>query len=191
MASDVFKRIGQFLGIVEEYEDDYADLPTGDALGTPGVDSAPPAAPRPEPSNVRRIPTAGRADPGVPPSGGPAATPAPAAPSGTVNVIGGPSKEPEPAGPRIVDQVYVTSLSTFNDVEEVGEKFRDGLPVLMNLQSASESTAKRLLDFASGLIYGLDGGIERTGDRIFLLTPADVDIATTEMDRLRDRGLVR
>ena len=65
------------------------------------------------------------------------------------------------------------------------------MPVLMNLQGASEGVAKRLLDFASGLIFGLDGGIERAGDRIFLLIPADTDIAVTEMDRLRERGLVQ
>ena len=54
---------------------------------------------------------------------------------------------------------------------------------------ASETVAKRLLDFASGLIYGLDGRIERKGDRIFLLTPADVEISAGELSRLQDRGL--
>ncbi len=197
MASNGWKRTLQFLGLVEEYEDEYADLPADQPFGGPGLDPEPPAAPRPEPSNVRRIPAAGRVEepPAPVPGQGPAATPPPDRPSGTVNVLGGPSRD-EPAtdaagGPRIVDRVHVTAPSAFNDVEDVGEQFRDGTPVVMDLKGASESVAKRLLDFASGLIYGLDGSIERTGDRIFRLTPADGALASTEMDRLRDRGLVR
>ena len=187
MASNGWKRTLQFLGLVEEYEDEYADVGPESAGSTQNAE--PPAAPRPEPSNVRRIPTAGAHE--EPPAPQPAPRPA-VQPTGTVNVIGRPSAEPQAAaGPQIVDRVHVTSPSAFNDVEEVGERFRDGTPVLMNLQGASEGTAKRVLDFASGLIFGLDGTIERTGDRIFLLTPVDVDIAATEMDRLRDRGLVR
>jgi len=182
-----------FLGLVEEYEDDYADLPTGEPMGGPPLAGDAPAAPRPEPSNVRRIPPAGEPDDlsmAVPPTG-PASTPAPVAPTGTVNVLGGPTEAPpEPAGPRQADRVHVTSPTTFNDVEEVGANFRDDVPVLMNLQGASETVAKRMLDFASGLIYGLDGSIERTGERIFLLTPSDVEVAADERARLRDRGLV-
>ncbi|MEE8602323.1 cell division protein SepF [Euzebya tangerina] len=190
MANDLLKKTLHFLGIVEQYDDDYGDLPpSATAPQTPAA-----AASRPEPSNVRRIPTAD--DGGVP--AGPAATPPPAQPSGTVNVIGATGstaadtpREPEPSGPSIVDHVHVTSPTAFNDVEEVGEQFRHGVPVLMNLQGASEGVAKRLLDFASGLIFGLDGGIERAGDRVFLLIPADTDVAVTEMDRLRERGLVQ
>ncbi|CAN5193816.1 cell division protein SepF [soil metagenome] len=194
MASTGWKKTLSFLGLVEEYEDEYAEVGAGDPLGVPAGSSEPPAAPRPEPSNVRRIPTAGGSE--APPSApsGPGATPAPMAPSGTVNVIGGPRAEPAPAaalsGPRTADQVHITSPTAFNDVEEVGERFRGATPVLMNLQGASEGVAKRLLDFASGLIFGLDGSIERTGDRIFLLVPADVTVSSAEMQRLRDRGLV-
>lgn len=190
MASNGWKRTLQYLGLVEDYEDEYAEVGVGEPVGGNVGTAAPepPAAPRPEPSNVRRIPSAGSEES----VNGPAATPAPTQPSGTVNVIGGPTAEKKaPAGPRIVDRVHVTSPAAFNDVEDVGERFREGDPVLMNLQGASEAVAKRVLDFASGLIYGLDGSIERTGDRIFLLTPANVDVAATEMDRLRDRGLVR
>ena len=79
---------------------------------------------------------------------------------------------------------------SIDDVEDVGANFRDDVPVLMNLQGASETVAKRLLDFASGLIYGLDGSIERTGERIFLLTPSDVEVSGEETARLRERGLV-
>ncbi|HUG86884.1 MAG TPA: cell division protein SepF [Euzebya sp.] len=191
MASNGWKRTLHFLGLVEDYEDEYAEVGVGDPMGAPPLGGEPPAAPRPEPSNVRRIPTAGSMEEAVPPR--PASAPAPVAPSGTVNVLGGPSTQPPPArpsGPRVIEHVHVTSPTAFNDVEEVGERFRDGTPVLMNLQGASEPVAKRLLDFASGLIYGLDGSIDRTGDRIFMLTPGDITIADGEMDRLRSRGLV-
>lgn len=191
MASNGWKRTLQFLGLVEDYEDEYAEVGVGDPLGGPAQTSEPPAAPRPEPSNVRRIPTAGAMDETAAMSHGAAAS---VAPSGMVNVLGTaqsePGPPPAPAGPRTVDRVHITSPTAFNDVEEVGERFRDATPVLMNLQGASEPVAKRLLDFASGLIYGLDGSIERTGDRIFLLTPVDIRVSGPEMDRLRDRGLV-
>lgn len=191
MASNTWKRTLHFLGLVEDYEDEYAEVGVADPMAAPPMGAEPPAAPRPEPSNVRRIPTAGSAEEASSPHG-PASTPAPMSPTGTVNVIGGPSAAPEPVsrGPRVADRVHVTSPTAFNDVEEIGERFRDGTPVLMNLQGASEGVAKRLLDFASGLIYGLDGSIERSGDRIFLLTPSDVTVSASEMDRLRDRGLV-
>jgi cell division inhibitor SepF len=86
------------------------------------------------------------------------------------------------------NKVHLTDPTTFNDVEEVGENFRKGIPVIMNLAGASESVAKRLLDFASGLIFGLDGRIERVGDRVFLLTPAGVEVSTEERRRLTERG---
>lgn len=191
MAQTGWKRAMHFLGLVEDYDDDYADLPAPDGMSG-GMAQEPPAPPRAEPSNVRRIPGAGEAAPRPEFSAGPAATPSPVQPTGTVNVLN-PSRGSEPApssGPSTADHVHVTSPTAFNDVEEVGENFRDKVPVLMNLQGASESVAKRLLDFASGLIYGLDGSIERTGDRMFLLTPADVEISAGELSRLRDRGLM-
>jgi cell division inhibitor SepF len=84
--------------------------------------------------------------------------------------------------------VHYTAPMTFNEVEEVGDRFRNGIPVIMNLASASESVAKRVLDFASGLIYGLDGRIERVGDRVFLLTPRGVEFSTEERRKLSERG---
>ncbi len=84
--------------------------------------------------------------------------------------------------------VHYTAPMTFNEVEEVGDRFRNGIPVIMNLAGASESVAKRVLDFASGLIYGLDGRIERVGDRVFLLTPRGVEFSTEERRKLSERG---
>jgi cell division inhibitor SepF len=85
-------------------------------------------------------------------------------------------------------KVHLTEPKTFNDVEEVGDRFRNGIPVIMNLAGASEPVAKRLLDFASGLIYGLEGRIERVGDRVFLLTPPGVEVSSEERLKLTERG---
>lgn len=178
MAS-MWKRTLHFLGLVEDYDDEYADLPEEQGAARP-AEAAPP---RPEPSNVRRIPPA-RQEPAVAPAG--AWSPPPpgqvltearpeAEPTAALRPVGGPS-------------VHVTNPTTFNQVEEVGERFRSGVPVIMNLAGAGEPIAKRLLDFASGLIYGLDGRIERVGDRVFLLTPRGVDVSTEERARLRERG---
>ena len=165
MAS-MWQRTLTFLGLVEEpYDDDY-DLPPED-LG-PARRERPLAEPvRQERSNVRTI-----------------------APARTATA---PPEElrPEPVGnvrPVPSSKVHVTNPTTFNDVEEVGVNFRNGVPTIMNLAGASESVAKRLLDFASGLIFGLDGRIERVGDRVFLLTPVGVDVSTEERRRLSERG---
>jgi cell division inhibitor SepF len=84
--------------------------------------------------------------------------------------------------------VHVTNPTTFNEVEEVGERFRGGVPVIVNLAGAPEGVAKRVLDFASGLVYGLEGQIERVGDRVFLLSPAGLEVSTEEREKLSERG---
>lgn len=164
-----------YLGLVEDYEDEYADLPEEPAMRpqrpAPGQGMAPmaPEPPRPEPSNVRRISPA-RPEPQY--------APAPQQQfqqSSSVNTISS-------------GKVHITEPSTFNDIEEVGDRFRNGIPVIMNLAGASEGVAKRLLDFASGLIYGLEGRIERVGDRVFLLTPRGVEVSTEERRKLTERG---
>ena len=167
MAS-MWQRTLTFLGLVEEpYDDDY-DLPPEDVAPRrerPVVE--PP--PRQERSNVRTIAPARSQAPGM----------------------DEPMPRAEPASnvrPVPSSKVHVTNPTTFNDVEEVGVNFRNGVPTIMNLAGASESVAKRLLDFASGLIFGLDGRIERVGDRVFLLTPVGVDVSTEERRRLTERG---
>ena len=103
---------------------------------------------------------------------------------------GGVDAPPRPAPVRAVPNatVHVTAPGTFNDVEEIGARFRAATPVIMDLAGANETVAKRVLDFASGLIYGLEGRIERVGDRVFLLTPMGVEVSTEERRRLSERG---
>lgn len=76
----------------------------------------------------------------------------------------------------------------FNEARDLGEKFKEGVPVIMNLQGTEDSIARRLVDFASGLVFGLDGKIELVATRVYLLTPAAVEVSAEERERLREGG---
>jgi cell division inhibitor SepF len=92
---------------------------------------------------------------------------------------------PTPSSPR----VHLVQPTAFNDAQEIGDRFRDGSCVLMNLQSADSDLARRLVDFASGLAYGLTGAMQPVADRVFLLTPAGVRVSAEERRRfLEERG---
>lgn len=69
---------------------------------------------------------------------------------------------------------------TYNEAKTIGESFREGTPVIMNLSDMDDSDAKRLVDFAAGLVFGLHGSIERVTSRVFLLSPAHVEVASEE-----------
>jgi cell division inhibitor SepF len=85
-------------------------------------------------------------------------------------------------------KVHLIEPSGFNDAEEIGEKFRADIPVIVNLQAMEPETAKRLIDFAAGLTFGLDGRIQRVADKVFLLTPRNVEVSAEERRRLQERG---
>ena len=76
----------------------------------------------------------------------------------------------------------------FNEAREIGERYRQGIPVIMNLQATEDSTARRLVDFASGLVFGLDGKIEMVAQRVYLLTPANLEVSAEERERLVEGG---
>lgn len=77
---------------------------------------------------------------------------------------------------------------TYNEAKEIGESFRDGIPIIMNLSDMDDNDAKRLVDFAAGLVFGLRGTIERVTSKVFLLSPADVEVATSGPDAARATG---
>ena len=77
---------------------------------------------------------------------------------------------------------------SFNDAQQVADRFKDGVPVILNLQSADSELSKRLIDFASGLTYALDGGMQRIADKVFLLTPRDVELSAEDRARMLERG---
>jgi cell division inhibitor SepF len=94
--------------------------------------------------------------------------------------------EPKPA-----PQPYrITTLHprTYNEARTIGERFRDGMPVIMNLTEMDDADAKRLVDFAAGLSFGLRGSIERVTAKVFLLSPQNVDVTAEDKARIREGG---
>jgi cell division inhibitor SepF len=89
-----------------------------------------------------------------------------------------------------VESYKITTLHprNYNDARTVGEYFRDGTPVIMNLTDMDDADAKRLVDFSAGLIFGLHGTIERVTAKVFLLSPANVVVTAEEKARLAEGG---
>ena len=79
---------------------------------------------------------------------------------------------------------------TYNEARQIGESFRDGMPVIMNLSEMDDADAKRLVDFAAGLSFGLRGSIERVTNKVFLLSPRDVDVTAEDKARIREGGFL-
>ena len=114
-------------------------------------------------SSVRRIPDAG----------------SPTSKGAVVRVM-----PPTPAA-----KFHLVHPYSFNDAQEVGDKFREGFSVLMNLQAADSDLSRRLVDFASGLAYGLNGSLQPVADKVFLITPHGVQVSAEERRRfLEERG---
>ena len=84
--------------------------------------------------------------------------------------------------------IHKSEPKRFNEAREVADRFKDGTAVIMNLQGTEDATARRLVDFASGLVYGLDGKIELVANRVYLLTPADVEVSAEERERIAGGG---
>ena len=90
-------------------------------------------------------------------------------------------------GPASV-RVHLVIPRSFNDAQQIADKFKEAIPVILNLQSSDQDLSKRLIDFASGLTYALDGGMQRVADKVFLLTPRNVEVSAEERARLLERG---
>ena len=86
--------------------------------------------------------------------------------------------------------VRVTTLHprTYNEARAIGEHFREGTPVIMNLTEMDDADAKRLVDFAAGLIFGLRGSIERVTAKVFLLSPQNVEVTAEDKQRIAEGG---
>jgi cell division inhibitor SepF len=179
------------LGNDPYYDDEYGDPGYDDDYGDAAYDDEPEAVPA-ERSAVRPAP-AGRA------------TVRSVAPSRSsedwedgdngVRVIASPT--PEVAEPRGVvrplpttAKPFVVSPTGFNDVQQVADKFKRDQPVIINLQGVDRDLSRRLIDFASGLCYGLEGDMERVADHVFLLTPHGAEVSDDDRRRLRESGLV-
>jgi cell division inhibitor SepF len=93
-------------------------------------------------------------------------------------------------GPRVAELSKITTLHprTYNEARTVGENYRDGTPVIMNLTDMDDNDAKRLVDFAAGLIFATRGSIERVTNKVFLLSPPNVSVAAEDKARIADGG---
>jgi cell division inhibitor SepF len=99
-----------------------------------------------------------------------------------------PDLSPVPATPNANVKVHLVVPRSFNDAQTIADRFKDYTPVILNLQSVDSDLSKRLIDFASGLTYALDGGMQRIADKVFLLTPANVEVSAEQRAQLLERG---
>ena len=158
----VWKKTLQYLGLAEDEE--YDQLDEDDAEAEAGA--------RPESPRVRRL---FRPESVSPPAGEPKE-------DTVVRTIA-------PARPAPASSIHKSEPKRFNEARDVGDRFKEGVPVIMNLQGTEDSAARRLVDFASGLVFGLDGKIEMVANRVYLLTPANMEVSAEERERLRESRL--
>jgi cell division inhibitor SepF len=88
-------------------------------------------------------------------------------------------------------RVHLVAPTGFNDAKEIGDRLKSSQPVILNLQGVDRELCRRLIDFASGVTYGLGGQMEKAADQVFLLTPTNVEVSAEEKRRLQERGLYR
>lgn len=109
---------------------------------------------------------------------------------GTVATM--PDRRPRSAaaapGRRAFDRITTIHPRSYNEAKQIGESFRESTPVIMNLSDMDDSDAKRLVDFAAGLVFGLRGTIERVTNKVFLLSPADVTVTAEDKARMAESG---
>ena len=105
----------------------------------------------------------------------------------TLRPVGAGGSQGPPNGRGDV-RVHLVIPKSFNDAQDVADKFKDSIPVILNLQQSDTDLSKRLIDFASGLTYALDGGMQRIADKVFLLTPRNVEVSAEERARLIEKG---
>ena len=89
---------------------------------------------------------------------------------------------------RSFDRITTIHPRTYNEAKQIGESFRENTPVIMNLSDMDDSDAKRLVDFAAGLVFGLRGTIERVTNKVFLLSPANVTVTAEDKARMAESG---
>ncbi len=174
MAS-MWRRAMLYLGLgpddeYEEFEEHAADIPS-QASGARGTNQRS-TSPEPNPSGTVRTITRETTD-------APAITIRPRSSQSAVNVV---APQP-PAKP------YVVIPRSFKQAQEVADRFKDGQPVIVNLQSADRELERRLIDFASGLCYGLAGKMDKVANHVYLLTPHDVEVSAEERQKIQEHGL--
>lgn len=188
------------LGDDEDY-DEYDDEPVHRAVAAPGPAASPTAPVQPRSvqpvanrtASVSPLPGVGVSESGqlrFPANAGPPDQP----PVRTVSAGEGADQSPARSGVRTIARPsakpHVVAPRSFRgDAPDVGDRFKSKQPVIVNLQGVDRELSRRLVDFASGLCYGLGGQMEKVATDVFLLTPADVEVSAEERERLSERGL--
>ncbi len=177
------RKMAVYLGLVED-----------DGYDGAGFDPDDEFEPEPEPERVRRQPHQPAAE--EPPRV--THPPAPREPRiAPVASITPERRSLEKNAPVIMPKVVserepyrITTLHprTYNEARTIGEHFRESTPVIMNLTEMDDTDAKRLVDFAAGLVFGLHGSIERVTQKVFLLSPANVDVTAEDKARIAEGG---
>jgi cell division inhibitor SepF len=183
--SDVWNRTLVYFGIAEDEEWDEDGLETQEELEREYRS-------RSTRQNVRRLPRRREPDGWTDDSQSVDSAPTAVATSSTSSTSS-PSRSSRPTRLRSADtgskaSVHLVLPRSFNDAQQIADKFKDSVPVILNLQSADNELSKRLIDFASGLTYALNGSMQRVADKVFLLTPRNVEVSAEERARMLDKG---
>jgi cell division inhibitor SepF len=182
---DLWNRTLVYFGIAEDEEWDEDGLETQEELEREYRS-------RSTRQNVRRLPRRREPDGWTDDSQSVDSAPTAVATSSTSSTSS-PSRSSRPTRLRSADtgskaSVHLVLPRSFNDAQQIADKYKDGVPVILNLQGADQELSKRLIDFTSGLTYALDGGMQRVADKVFLLTPRNVEVSAEERARLIERG---
>jgi len=162
--SDLWNRTLVYFGIAEDEEWDEDGYATNEQLEE--------SYRKRDRHNVRRLPNAPEEDDWT------ADEPSPRRQSSRLRSV----DVPAPA------KVHLVVPRSFNDAKQIADRFKAQVPVILNLQGADTDLSKRLIDFASGLTYALDGSMQRVADRVFLLTPRNVELSAEERSRALEQG---
>lgn len=158
------RKMGVYLGLLEDADGEYAE----DLGYDEPARRSPESAARPVSSPVSSIAERRR---------GHAPASEPGAQTGMIPRVSAPLSRITTLHPR-----------TYNEARVIGENFRDGIPVIMNLSEMADGDAKRLVDFAAGLVFSVHGSIERVTNKVFLLSPPNVDVAAEDKQRMAEDG---
>ena len=119
----------------------------------------------------------------------PLAAEPPSPPSGLLDVPRSPAPAERPAAQELpLSRITTVHPRSYNEARTIGERYRDGIPVIMNLTELDDAAAKRLVDFAAGLAFALRGSIDKVTSRVFLLSPVGVEVSAEDRRRLAERG---
>ena len=159
--SGAMRKIGEYLGLLEDtgrYDDEYDGEYETQDEPRRGAAPVPPKVREPRPAPVADLAERRRPAPG---------------PTGVVAEL---------------SRITTLHPRTYNEARTVGENFRDGTPVIMNLSEMDDNDAKRLVDFAAGLVFATRGTIERVTNKVFLLSPPNVTVAAEDKQRIAEGG---